>query len=336
MNNPLVTVFGGSGFVGRYIVRRLAASGARVRVAVRDTEKAYFLKTCGDLGQVSLIPTSIGSDSEVVRAVEGADWVINTVGILEELGARTFQATHIDGAARVAKAATDADVKQLVHISALGADKEGASAYARSKAAGEEAVKAAFPTATILRPSVIFGPEDGFFNRFAELGRTVSVMPYFTNVNPHVEGGGGTRFQPVFVSDVAKAAETVLSDGSLGGKIYELGGRTVYDMRTLLDMINQYTDRKAWILGLPFMVGRLMTVINLFRTIMSAFDLLKAYLPPTLDQLKLLETDNVISGSHPGLDDLGIDATTVESVVPTYLRRFRPYQQQKKLRLDEG
>ena len=326
MSNRLVTVFGGSGFVGRYIVRRLAAAGARVRVAVRDAEHAYFLKTCGDLGQVSLIPTSIASDTEVTRAAGGANWVINTVGILFERGHRTFQAIHVDGAQRVAKAATATGASRLVHLSALGASSESPSAYARSKAEGETAVMAAFPEATILRPSVIFGPEDDFFNRFADLARITGTMPYFTDVNPHAEDGGGTKFQPVFVGDVAKVAERVLSGDGHGGKIYELGGPTVYTMRTILEMINHYTDRNAMVLGLPFLLGRMMAFWLQFWP--------KPMLTP--DQLKLLETDNVLSGAAPGLADLNLEATTVESIVPTYLRRFRPYQQQKKLRLDEG
>ncbi len=326
MNNRLVTVYGGSGFVGRYIVRRMAAAGARVRVAVRDTEKAYFLKTCGDLGQVSLIPTSIASDAEVARAAEGADWVISTVGVLFERGKRTFEAIHVAGAERVAKAAAATGATRLVHLSALGADPESQSAYARSKADGEKAVMAAFPNATLLRPSVIFGPEDDFFNRFADLGRITRTMPYFTDVNPHAEGGGGTKFQPVYVTDVAKAAERVLADESHSGRIYELGGPTVYDMRTLFEMINHHTDRQAMILGLPFLLGRMMAFWFQFWP--------KPLLTP--DQLKLLATDNVLTGSAPGLADLDLDATTVESIVPTYLRRFRPYQQQKKLRLDAG
>ncbi len=338
MKSMLVTVFGGSGFAGRYIVRRLAAAGAQVRVAVRDTEKAYFLKTCGDIGQVTLMPTSIGSDAEVARAVEGADWVVNAVGIMEERGERTFAALHHDGADRIARAAARAGASRLVHLSALGADPEAASSYARSKAAGEEAVLAAFPDATILRPSVIFGTEDGFFNKFAELARIASVMPYLTQINPHAEGGGGTKFQPVYVADVAQATEIVLTEDGRAGTIFELGGPAVYDMRTLLGMINHYTDRKAWICGVPFFLGRIIASISYYwRRFAYVFDPLRLYFPAPLltpDQVNLLETDNVVTGSKPGLSDLGIEGATVESIVPTYLRRFRPYMQQKKLRLD--
>jgi len=325
MKNRLVTVFGGSGFVGRHIVRRLAESGARVRVAVRDTEKAYFLKTCGDLGQVSLVPVSIGSDEEVARAVEGADWVVNCVGILYERGSRTFDAIHVRGAERIAKAAARAGATRLVQLSALGADAQSPSAYARSKAAGEAAVKAAFPEAVMLRPSVIFGQDDGFFNMFADLARISPVLPYFTHVVPHAEGGGGTKFQPVFVGDVAEAAVTVLSESDHGGKSYELVGPTVYTMREILEMIIHYTDRTTWICGMPFWVGRIQALFLQF--------LPKPLLTP--DQVKLLDIDNVSDGSQPGLSDLGITSTTAESIVPTYLRRFRPYQQQKKLRLSE-
>lgn len=324
MGSRLVTVFGGSGFVGRYVVRRLVASGARVRVAVRDTEKAAFLKTSGDLGQVSLLPTSISSGAEVAAALDGADAAVFSVGILYERGARTFQSMHVDGALRVAQAAADAGVERLVHVSALGASAESPSSYARSKAAGEAAVREAFPGATILRPSVIFGPEDQFFNRFGDMGRIGPVLPYFTKVNPHAEDGGGTRFQPVYVGDVAHAIEQALTQSGHSGKVYDLGGPAVMDMRSVLETVNKYSDRKTWIIGLPFWLGRIMAFGFQFWPVPLL----------TPDQIKLLESDNVLDGTHPGLADLGVQATTVESIVPTYLKRFRPHQQQKKLRLD--
>lgn len=323
MKNRLVTVFGGSGFVGRYIVRHLAEAGARVRVAVRDTEKAAFLKTCGDLGQVSLIPASLSSDKEVARAVDGADWVINCIGILYERGARTFQAVHVDGAARIAQAAATAGASRLLHLSALGADEDSPSAYARSKAAGERAVLDAFPAATIFRPSVIFGPEDGFFNMFADMARISPALPYFSHVPAHAEGGGGTNFQPVYVDDVAQAALTALNTDAHSGQIFEVAGPAVLSMYDILTMVRRYTDRRSWIIALPFWFGRIQAVFLQF--------LPKPLLTP--DQVKLLEIDNVATGLKPGLAELGITATTAESIVPTYLRRFRPYQQQKKLRL---
>ncbi|MGY8962268.1 MAG: complex I NDUFA9 subunit family protein [Rhodospirillales bacterium] len=325
MKNRLVTVFGGSGFVGRYIVRRLAETGARVRIAVRDTEKAGFLKTCGDLGQVSLVPASIGSDQEVARAVEGADCVVNCVGILYERGSRTFDAIHVQGAERIAKAAALAGATRLVQLSALGADTQSPSAYARSKAYGEGSVKAAFPNAVMLRPSVIFGEDDGFFNMFAELARISPILPYFTHIVPHAEGGGGTKFQPVYVGDVAEAAVTVLSGNHYAGRCYELVGPAVYTMREILEMVLHYTDRTTWICGMPFWVGRIQALFLQF--------LPKPLLTP--DQVKLLAIDNIADGTQPGLLDLGITSTTAESIVPTYLRRFRPYQQKKKLRLSE-
>lgn len=323
MKNRLVTVFGGSGFVGRYIVRRLAEAGARVRVAVRDTEKAYFLKTCGDLGQISLVPVSLSSDEEVTEAVAGADWVVNCVGILYERGSRTFEAIHTEGAERIAKAAAEAGASRFVHISALGADLDSPSAYARSKAAGENAALAAFPQTTILRPSVIFGAEDGFFNMFADMARISPALPYFSHVPAHAEGGGGTKFQPVYVDDVAQAAVTALTSEDQGGKTFELVGPAEFTMYEILDMVGRYTDRKPWIIALPYWYGRILAVFLQF--------LPKPLVTP--DQIKLLEIDNVADGSKPGLAELGVTATTAETIVPTYLRRFRPFQQQKKLRL---
>ena len=197
MANKLVTVFGGSGFIGRHVVRRFAAAGWRVRVAVRDTRAATFLKPAGDLGQIALIPASVREDASVTRAVEGADAVINTVGIIYERGARTFAAINVEGAARVAKAAASAGAEHMVHISALGAAKDSISMYARSKADGEAAVQDAFPTATIFRPSVVFGPEDHFFNLFGRVAQLSPFLPFFTDVVPHADGGGGPKFQPV-------------------------------------------------------------------------------------------------------------------------------------------
>jgi NADH dehydrogenase len=328
MADRLITVFGGSGFIGRYLVRLLAAQGHRVRVAVRDTERALFLKTAGDLGQISLVPASITDPAGVARAVAGADGVVNLVGILYERGRRTFQAIHADGARNVAEAAAAAGATHLVHTSALGADEHSPSAYARSKAAGEAAVKRAFPRATIFRPSVVFGAEDGFFNLFGRMAQISPVLPFFTDIVPHAEGGGGPKFQPVYVGDVAAAMAAALDGEGHVGVTYELVGPRVYDMRSVLEIVNRETLRKRRIIGLPFIVAEIQAVFaDLFAKVVPLW-------PPliTPDQVKLLKLGNVASGKKPGLAAFGIEPTTVEAIVPSYLKRFRPVQQNKPLR----
>lgn len=323
-SGKLVTIFGGSGFIGRHLVRRMTAQGWRVRVAVRDAEKATFLKVAGRVGQVSLIPVSISNENSVKNAVQGADAVVNLVGILYERGKRSFLGIHEQGAATVAKAASEAGVTHLVHISALGADSASPSKYAQSKAAGEAAVTAAFPKATILRPSVVFGPEDGFFNLFAKLVQIFPVVPFFTNTVPHAEGGGGPEFQPVYVCDVVAAISEALSGDAHGGKVYELAGPRVYNMRDILKIVNHETHRKRWIIGVPFFIAKIQAFFLQF--------LPKPLITP--DQVKQLEIGNVPSGKLPGLDAFGIAATAAEGILPTYLKRYRPIQQTKKLRLD--
>lgn len=323
MTEKLVTIFGGSGFIGRHVVRKFAAAGWRVRIAVRDTRAAAFLKPAGDLGQISLTPTSIRDDASVAAAVQGADAVINCVGILYERGARTFDAIHVDGARRIAKAAAAAGAGHLVHVSALGCDAGSPSAYARSKAAGEAAVQDAFPTATILRPSVVFGPEDGFFNLFGRLAQLFPVLPFFTDIVPHVQGGGGSKFQPVYVGDVGEAVLQSVTVSGHCGDTYELVGPRVYDMREILQILNHETMRRRWIIGVPYIVAQV-----------QAFFL--QYLPTPLltpDQVKLLKLGNVAHGGKPGLEDFGITPSAVEGIVGSYLKRFRPVQQTKRLRL---
>ena len=322
MSGKLVTVFGGSGFIGRHVVRHLAAHGWRVRIAVRDIEEAGFLRPAGNLGQISLIPTSIVAAADVAAAVKGADAVINLVGVLYERGKRTFQALHVDGARRIAEAAKAAGATHLVQVSALGADAASPSKYARSKAAGEAAVHGAFPGATIFRPSVVFGPEDHFFNMFGAIAQVSPVLPLFTNTAPHAPGGGGTRFQPVYVSDVAEAIVAAVSGEAHQGRTYELAGPKVYTMLEILKIVNRETMRKRMIWGMPYV----------FASIKAAFLQLLPKPLLTPDQVKLLKLDNVASGRAPGLEAFGITATPVELIVPTYLKRFRPVQQTKKIR----
>lgn len=323
MTEKLVTIFGGSGFIGRYLVRHLAAQGWRVRVAVRDVPKASFLKPAGNLGQISLIPCSVTDPAGVAAAVEGADAVVNLVGIMNERGKRTFQAIHVDAATIVAKAAAAAGVKRLIHMSALGADPQSPSKYAVSKDAGEMAVRAAFPGATIIRPSVVFGTEDGFMNTLGWMAQVAPAIVFFTNTNPHAPQGGGSKFQPVYVGDVVEAMAQALTGEAHAGKIYELAGPKVYDMRALARIVNKETGRNRMIWGLPYPVAEVAAMFLQF--------LPKPLLTP--DQVKLLKLGSVATGRRPGLAVFGITPTTLEVVVPTYLKRFRGVQQTKKLRL---
>lgn len=319
----VVTVFGGSGFIGRQVVRRLAAQGWVVRAAVRDPVDAGFLKPMGEPGQVNPVAADIRDPASVRTAVAGADAVVNLVGILFEKGKTTFDAVHRQGAANVAQAARDAGVARLVHMSALGADKNSDSAYARSKAQGEEAVLAAFPAATIFRPSVVFGPDDDFFNRFAALARISPVLPVFTGdgFKPvHTENGydvdwfgsGGPTFQPVYVGDVAEALVRGVTDPRTTGKVYELGGPRRYTLKEVMELILRVTGRSPMLVPLPFAVAR----------VQAAFFQFLPKPPLTPDQVKLLQVDNVARGGKPGLAELGIPAVAAEAVLPTYLHRY--------------
>ncbi len=309
-SSTLVTVFGGSGFVGRYVVQALAKTGCRVRVAVRRPAGAIFLQPLGSVGQIHPVQANLRDEASVRRAVEGADGVINLVGILQSSGKRTFEAIHAKGAGLVARAARDAGARALVHVSAIGANRSSRSAYARSKAEGEDLVRDAFPDAIILRPSIVFGPEDAFFNRFASIARFSPVMPLI--------GGGKTRFQPVFAGDVGRAAVAGLDGHARPGVPYELGGPAVYTFRQILDLIAEYTGRKRLYISIPFWLAK----------IQGFFLQMLPDAPLTVDQVRLLQTDNVVSEDAKAegrtLEYLGIEPRAVELVVPSYLVRFRP------------
>jgi len=300
-----VTVLGGSGFIGRYIVKRLAARGAVVAVVSRHASAAGFLRPMGDVGQIAPIDASLADEARLAAAVEGADAVVCSVGILYERGRQRFDLVHHQGPARLARLAAAAGVKRFVHISAIGADATSPSAYARTKAAGEAAVRAAFPAATILRPSIVFGPEDDFFNRFAALARLLPALPLI--------GGGRTRFQPVYVGDVADAVMAALDRPEAAGRTYELGGPRVYTFRELMELMLRETHRRRALVDLPFALASLQaTFLEWLPT------------PPlTRDQVRLLQQDNVVAPGQPGLADLGIAPTALELVLPTYLDRFR-------------
>ena len=306
MTAGTVTVFGGSGFVGRYIVPRLAEDGWVIRVAVRNPDKAAFLKPAGDVGQIVPVACNLRDQASVERALDGADAAINLVGILFETGRQTFAAVQYEGAKRAAEAAAAAGITDYLHMSALGADAAGEAEYARSKAAAEEAVLAAIPTASILRPSIVFGPEDDFFNRFAAMARLSPVLP--------LVGGGHTRFQPVYVADVAEAAVKCLTDGDCDGKTYALGGPKVYSFKQLLQLMLQTINRRRLLVPLPFAVAD-----------MQAFFLEKLPQPMlTRDQVAMLRKDNIVQPGALTLADLGIEPHSVEVIIPTYLDRYRP------------
>ncbi|MFQ3623822.1 MAG: complex I NDUFA9 subunit family protein [Acetobacteraceae bacterium] len=301
----VATVFGGSGFIGRYIVKRLAERGYRVRVAVRDPEAALFLKPMGALGQIVPMAASVRDDASVASMVEGAEVVVNSVGILYETGSQRFQALQAEAPGRIGRAAAAAGTRAVVHLSAIGADAASPSVYARTKAEGEAAVRQAFPAATILRPSIVFGPEDGFFNRFAALAQVLPALPLY--------GGGTSRFQPVYVGDVADAAMAAIARPEPAGRTYELGGPRIYTFRELLAYILETTGRRRLLLSIPFSVGAVQArLLELLPT------------PPlTRDQLLLLQRDNVVSPGALTLSDLGIAPKAVEAIVPTYLAKFR-------------
>jgi NADH dehydrogenase len=300
----LVTVFGGGGFIGRHIVQRLAAAGHSIRIAGRDTERAARLCTMGGVGQITPVAASITDEASSARAVAGADIVINLVGILFESRAGDFQRIQAEGAGRVSRLAAAAGAKQFLHLSAIGADANSPSLYAQTKAAGEAAVLAAFPGAIILRPSVVFGPDDQFFNRFAGLAAMLPFMPVVS---------GETRFQPVYVGDVADAAMAALADPAAAGKVFELGGPRVMSMRQVLRYILDVTGRRRPMIALPEGFVRLQARLG---------ELLPT--PPlTRDQLILLGKDNVVSPNALGFQALGIEPKAVEAIVPAYLARFR-------------
>jgi uncharacterized protein YbjT (DUF2867 family) len=305
-----VTVFGGSGFLGRYVVQRLARSGARVAVAVRRTEAAQFLRMFGDVGQVMPVPCDVTIATSVAAALEGSDSAVNLVGILYPRSRQTFDGVHRKGAANVAEAARVAGLKRLVHVSAIGADPNAPSAYARSKGMGEEAVRAAFPEATILRPSIVFGPEDDFFNRFARLARIAPALPLF--------GGGRTRFQPVYVGDVADAVLAALSDKSARGRTYELGGPAVLTFAEILRLVLVETDRSPCLIRLPLWAADVLGSLSPITPRLPGQ-------PPmiTRDQARLLRRDNVVAEGAAALKDLGIAPTALALVLPTYLDKYR-------------
>ena len=311
----LVTVFGGTGFVGRHVVRALAKRGWRVRVAVRRPNLGFYLQPLGTVGQIQLVQANLRFERSVEAAVRGADAVVNLVGILGESGRQSFHEVQASGPRAIAAAVTPGT--PFVQVSALGASLRSPSLYARSKAQGEAAVLAAHPDAVVLRPSVVFGQGDSFFNRFALLARALPVLPL---------AGAETRFQPVFAGDVAEAIARAIDGGVAGGRIYELGGPEIRSLRELVDYVLAVTKRRRLLLPLPFGAARLQArALEIADTL--ALGLLPASLKLTRDQVELLRADNVVSDEAEAegrtLRGIGIEPETIGAIVPGYLTRFR-------------
>ena len=327
-SDRIVTVFGGSGFIGRHLVRALARDGWRVRVATRRPDLAFHLQPLGRVGQINAVQANVRYPDSLAAALRGADAAVNLVGILAPWGKQTFDAVHARGAVAVAKAVAEAGIGNFVHLSAIGADARSKSAYARTKAEGEAAVLSALPSATILRPSVVFGPEDQFFNRFAAMARLMPALPLI--------GGGKTKMQPVYVSDVAEAGARLLRVAGQPGAIYELGGPAVRTMRELLEYVLATIRRRRLLAPLPFAVaaplGAMTSTVDKLL-----FGLLPEEFIFTADQVELLKHDNVVSEKAVSegrtLGGLGIAPELIEAIVPTYLYRFRKNGQYADQRL---
>ena len=311
----LVTVFGGSGFLGSQIVRALAKRGLRIRVAVRSPGRGYRLRMLGDVGQVEVVQANVRHPVSVARALEGAEGAVNAVGVLYESGRQKFHSLHAMGAQVIAEAAAARGVSHFVHISAIGADEHSSAKYARTKAFGEAAVREAMPSAAIVRPSVVFGQDDHFFNFFATMAGLSPVLPLI--------GGGHTRFQPVFVTDVAAAVAAALTDPAAQGKTYELGGPSVMTFRALMELMLAEIGKDRLLLPIPFEIASLMAVAG--DVLAGARGVIGLIPPPpiTTDQVDMLRTDNVVSPGALGLADLGVTPTALEPIIPTYLYRYR-------------
>lgn len=310
--SPLVTIIGGSGFVGRYICQNMARRGWRVRVACRRPNEAIFVQTYGVVGQVVPVQCNIRNETSLRAAIRGADIVVNCVGVLYESGRNSFEAVQAEGAGLAARVAAEEGARRFVQLSAIGADADGESTYARTKAQGEAAVRQAFPDAVILRPSVVFGPDGGIFERFAAMAR------YIPFVLPIV--GAKTRFQPVWVADVAEAASRAAAGGVAPG-VYELGGPNIYTLRGIVQLTLRAVRRRRLIVNMPVWLAYLQASV-----------LERLPVPPlTVDQVTLLQRDNVVSDGARTLSDIGIAAAAAEGVIGTYLVSYRPHGQYQRI-----
>ena len=306
MRGKHITIFGGSGFVGRYIVQELAEQGAIIRVGVRNIHEANFLKPMGSVGQITPISIDLMNQNSVNEISKDADILINCVGILTESGSRKFDSIHHMGVQNIARAAQENGIENLIHLSAIGANKDSKSIYAQSKAKGEEALRTIFPKSIIIRPSIVFGSEDNFFNLFAQMAQISFFLPLI--------GGGNTQFQPIYVKDIAHFVGNLLQNEASQGITYEIGGPKTYSFKELMQIMLRYIERKRYLLSIPF--G--------FAKFLSYF---LQYLPGKLitpDQVELLKQDNVCNPNYPGLESQNVSPTPLEIILPAYLSRYRP------------
>lgn len=313
MPKGLVTIFGGSGFIGKYVVRALVSDGWRVRVAMRRPHTGLDLKVIGNTGQVQLVQANLRFPLSVQRAVDGSDAVVNLVALLYESGKQTFEALHVRGAETLATACAEAGIKNLVHISALGADINAEADYARSKGEGEALIRAQIPTADILRPSIVFGPEDNFFNQFAAMTSMAPALPLI--------GGGQTKLQPIYAGDVAEAAAKCLSGGTKG-ETYALGGPEIYTFKEIMEFILKTIDRKRLLMPVPWFAANM---LGFAGEVAGAIPFVAPFL--TRDQVKLLKDDNIVPEGAKTAQDLGVQLETIEAIVPRYLARYRHHGQ---------
>lgn len=313
LNGKIITVFGGSGFIGRHTIRILAERGYSIRAAVRRPDLAEHLQPLGAVGQIMPVAASVRNKKSVEKAVEGASAVINLVGILYETGAQKFDAVQAKGPATVAEVCKEQGIETLVHVSAIGADENSKSVYAKTKAAGEKAVLEAMPDAVIYRPSIVFGPEDDFFNRFGSMAQLFPMLPLI--------GGGRTKFQPVYVGDVALAIANAAEGKVEGGKVYELGGPEIASFKECLSLMMRTIRRKRMLVNLPF----------LFARMQASFLQMLPKPMLTVDQVNLLRSDNVVSqealAENRTFAGLGIEPHSMEAILPTYLDKYRPHGQ---------
>jgi uncharacterized protein YbjT (DUF2867 family) len=318
MIDRLITVFGGSGFLGRNTVRALAKAGYRIRVAVRHPATANYLPPMGSIGQIQLFKCNVRDPEQVAEALRGSSAAVNLTGLLSQRGEQSFRGIHVEAAENIARAASAAGIGTLVHVSAIGADVNSQSSYACTKGEGEARVRAAFADAAILRPSIVFGPEDKFFNKFAGLARFLPALPLI--------GGGHTKFQPVFVGDVAAAVLRCVEDTNTRGKTYELGGPNVFSFKELMQIMLREIGRKRVLAPIPFFLANIEAFFLQIPAMILPVDPLL-----TMDQVRLLRSDNVVGAEALTLADLGIQPDALEAILPTYLWRFRPRGQYQEI-----